>query len=391
MPDNSVDAIITDPPYALGSEVIIRPDGKPDYNKLMDFMDKWEQPNGTFWEEWFKEAFRVLKYGGRVIMFGMDRQCMLNKYYACFAGFQEQQSLYWFFISNFPKSCDLSKMIESKLVCGKANTTEFKNLSGDLMDKIEVGSLEFAKKGEELGYRPNDYNLTSPQILMNFVPTTDLAKKYAGYKYSVSPLKQTNETIMVFQKPYFTGSCLYDTLAMEIGNDKITCGALDIEGNRVPCDINSDKKQDRTMVATKDGFEKGWGMKPQGKTQVLDLNKGRYPSQTFISDWTADILDRQSDVKISKQAVISNKGSIWNSGNENKEMRGHNDIGGISKILHKCNYDKGDYDIYLYCPKVDKEERNRCMEGDYVLVNNVPEDKLKEIESILRNENYEGM
>ena len=46
------------------------------------------------------------------------------------------------------------------------------------------------------------------------LPQTDLAKKYDGYKYSVAPLKQTCETIMVFKKPNKTGSVLHDTLAM---------------------------------------------------------------------------------------------------------------------------------------------------------------------------------
>ena len=54
-----------------------------------------------------------------------------------------------------------------------------------------------------------DFNLTSP--------STDLAKKYNGYKYSVAPLKQTCETIMVFSKPKLTGSVLHDTLKMEDG------------------------------------------------------------------------------------------------------------------------------------------------------------------------------
>ena len=49
MEDYSIDLIITDPPYALGSEIIIRSDGKPDYKKAVDFMNKWQQPNGQFW------------------------------------------------------------------------------------------------------------------------------------------------------------------------------------------------------------------------------------------------------------------------------------------------------------------------------------------------------
>jgi len=47
---NSQDLIFCDPPYALGSDVIIRKDGKPDYRKAVDFMAKWQQPDGYFWE-----------------------------------------------------------------------------------------------------------------------------------------------------------------------------------------------------------------------------------------------------------------------------------------------------------------------------------------------------
>lgn len=92
--DNSIDIIFTDPPYGLGSTVIIKSNGKPDYKTAMDFLNKWDQPNGEFWEQWFIESFRILKYGGRILMFGIDRQLILNKYYACAAGFIEQQSLY---------------------------------------------------------------------------------------------------------------------------------------------------------------------------------------------------------------------------------------------------------------------------------------------------------
>jgi DNA modification methylase len=35
--DFSVDVNYSDPPYGLGSEIIIRPDGKPDYSNAADF------------------------------------------------------------------------------------------------------------------------------------------------------------------------------------------------------------------------------------------------------------------------------------------------------------------------------------------------------------------
>lgn len=72
-PDFYHDIIFADPPYALGSEIIIRQDGKVDYAKASDFMNKWEMPTGDFWEAWFIEAYRTLRHGGFLIMYGMDR------------------------------------------------------------------------------------------------------------------------------------------------------------------------------------------------------------------------------------------------------------------------------------------------------------------------------
>jgi len=121
MEDCLISLIFTDPPYGLGSELIIRPDGKPDYKKASDFMNKWDMPTGDFWEVWFKESFRLLKYGGFCLMFGIDRQLLMFKYYAALAGFQERQSLYWYFCSSFPKATDLSKMVNDPRINAEAS------------------------------------------------------------------------------------------------------------------------------------------------------------------------------------------------------------------------------------------------------------------------------
>jgi site-specific DNA-methyltransferase (adenine-specific) len=230
MSNNSVDIIYTDPPYALGSEITVRPDGKVDYDKAIDFMDKWDMPTAGFWEEWYKEANRVLKYGGHCIMFGMDRQLLLFKYYAHLAGFTEKQSMYWYFISNFPKATDLSKMIDK-------NAGAEREITGYKSTHINRQNTEnWKKSAQEMKhskFKTETSDTTGGGLTPIAEPSTPLAKKYSGYKYSIAPLKQTNETIMIFQRPYKTGSCLHDTLAVENGLDFITCGALDIDGNRV--------------------------------------------------------------------------------------------------------------------------------------------------------------
>ena len=346
---NSQDLIFCDPPYALGSDVIIRKDGKPDYRKAVDFMAKWQQPDGYFWEQWFAEAFRVLRYGGRVVMFGMDRQLMLNKYYACFAGFAEQQSLYWFFISSFPKASDLSK-----------------NLDKNAGAEREVVGFDKTRFRDITNHKPNglgqnfDYYQGKAEIT---TPATTLAQKYDGMKYSIAPLKQTNETILVFQKPYKTGSCLHDTLAYENGDDTCMCGAVDVEGNR--CEAISETDNKSRLVGFKGlKFNSDTYHKSITINQQTDIGNGRYPAQTYCDDEAAKVLDRQSGICKSGRLGIGHVGS--NSFGVCKTDRKKNaiskeygnDTGGCSRILHRCNYDLNDYDIYMYCPKVSNKERN---------------------------------
>ena len=351
---NSQDLIFCDPPYALGSDVIIRKDGKPDYRKAVDFMAKWQQPDGYFWEQWFAEAFRVLRYGGRVVMFGMDRQLMLNKYYACFAGFAEQQSLYWFAISGFPKASDLGKMLDKNAGAEREVVGKYKRPDGTERPNRESWQLKGNWK-ENSGFDPSKDAITTP--------ATTLAQKYDGMKYSIAPLKQTNETILVFQKPYKTGSCLHDTLAYENGDAECMCGAVDVEGNR--CEANGvqlgrNNKRDAKMTNT-----------------IIDLGlkagainfdaTGRYPAQTYCDDEAAKVLDRQSGVQKGSDSIRNNKNSVTTGKDSNTSCygkyndcttKGHADTGGCSRILHRCNYDLNDYDIYMYCPKVSNKERN---------------------------------
>jgi site-specific DNA-methyltransferase (adenine-specific) len=326
------DIIFADPPYALGSEVIIREDGKVDYAKASDFMNKWDMPTGEYWGKWFLEAFRTLKHGGWLIMYGMDRQLLLFKYYASMAGFQETQSLYWYYISNFPKATDLSKMID-KNAGAEREQGEFKYKNGATAGGERIQQL---KGGVEC---------------YESLPSTDLAKKYQGYKYSISPLKQTCETIMVFKKPSKTGSVLHDTLAMENGDDTITCGALDIDRNRVAA-------TDKAIFPVGDYGESNF----RNNKRTEDPNPdGRYPSQTFIDTQVAERLDLQSGVFQSNSKTIveaiESKISTFGASSQRQVSR-YEDVGGCSKILHKCDYEQIDYDLFIYEPKVDGSERN---------------------------------
>ena len=99
------------------------------------------------------------------------------------------------------------------------------------------------------------------------------SEKWFGWK-SCS-LKPAVEVVIVVQKFRSEKTIVEQVL-------KNGCGAVNIESCRIP-PSEIDKNQDRTMIQSSDGFEKGWGMKPQGEVQVLDLNRGRFPANLFVS------------------------------------------------------------------------------------------------------------
>ena len=383
MSSQSIDLIFSDPPYALGSKVIIRDDGKPDYQQARDFMGAWDQPDGNFWESWFKQAFRVLKHGGRVIMFGMDRQIWFNCYYAALAGFNQQQSLYWYFISNFPKATDLGKALDK-------NAKVERKVTGCKRANTGMKGGNYGKSG-----RKNE-------VIDVTAATSEIAKKYEGMKYSVAPLKQTNETILVFQKPSKTGSCLHDVIAYENGDHSISCGAIDIENNRVPIKSKADQdeyafNQDAASRSLRKGenidsnYKGGWKIVPKKKKITNKEVKnprhnfnykpgheyetpegGRFPAQTFVCPEAAKVLDKQSSkTKGSKGGVRTKKNS--QSGRamntfavdlyDRNVVDTEGEYAGVSKILHQCAYDQDDIDLYIYCAKVSKAERNKGLKG----------------------------
>jgi hypothetical protein len=169
---------------------------------------------------------------------------------------------------------------------------------------------------------------------------------------------------MVFQKPYKTGSCLHDTLAYENGDETCACFAWNIDGGRVASqedlskNYKSIRKSDDEMGERvgKMGFR-------QGKDSFCEapnsIELGRYPSQTFCDSGTAERLDEQSGSSKSAGGTgDASKGKKGVLGFEGKANGGFGDIGGCSKILHKCDYENGEMDLYVYAPKVSKNERN---------------------------------
>jgi len=113
LPDNSVDAIVTDPPYGLGKE----PDALA---MLQDWLETGHHDlfgRGFMGKEWdgfvpqpvqWRECLRVLKPGGHVLAFAGTRTQDLMALGLRLAGFEIRDLLAWLYGSGFPKSHNLN-------------------------------------------------------------------------------------------------------------------------------------------------------------------------------------------------------------------------------------------------------------------------------------------
>lgn len=109
--DNSIDSVVTDPPYALVS--IQKRFGKPGSVPAKDvygrgaagFMGKqWDTGEVAFSEEFWAEVLRVLKPGGHVVAFSGTRTYHRMAVAIEDAGFEIRDQLGWVYGSGFPKS-----------------------------------------------------------------------------------------------------------------------------------------------------------------------------------------------------------------------------------------------------------------------------------------------
>lgn len=105
MPNESIDSIVTDPPYELG------------------FMGRsWDSTGVAYNVEMWRECMRVLKPGGYLLSFGGSRTyhrmaCAIED-----AGFEIRDQIMWVYGSGFPKSLDVSKAIDKQAGADRVGT-----------------------------------------------------------------------------------------------------------------------------------------------------------------------------------------------------------------------------------------------------------------------------
>jgi DNA modification methylase len=309
--DESVDAVVCDPPYELG------------------FMGKsWDSSGIAYNVDVWRECLRVLKPGGHILAFGGSRTWHRLAVAVEDAGFELRDSIAWLYGSGFPKSLDVSKAIDKALGVEREVVTE---TVVDIFGEQEVAQENVAGKTSIWNSEGNGGNSAIT------APATDDAKKWQGWG---TALKPAFEPVVVGRKP-LVGTVAANVLAYGVGG-------LNIDGTRIGTET--------VTINTFDNGAKPFG-DAVGEPFSSRQSQGRWPSNVILDEYTAALVDEQSGVSKSPPigAISKTKprhsGSM--SGGFNHSAEGmaneYGDSGGASR--------------FFYIAKANKRDRNEGLDG----------------------------
>jgi len=292
-PDNSIDSIVTDPPYGLefmgkdwdklGASIeptstsaggaLAYSSARVRYGKSVKSMQQWHY-------KWAKECLRVAKPGAFMFVFGGTRTHHRLMVAIEDAGWEIRDTMMWLYGSGFSKSLDISKAIDKKM--GKERKRVGRYIAPD--GKTRWGGTNFSAGNKVIN--PDNYD----DRFMQTAPATPEAQLWNGWG---TALKPAWEPIIVAMKPIdktFANNAL-----------KWGVGGLNIDGGRISIDLQADDSQLRIMNRNKKTQKDGWGMnqKSEDKPQVVQ-SKGRWPANVLFDEVTANILDNQVGEKVSR-------------------------------------------------------------------------------------------
>ena len=304
LPDNSVDSIVTDPPYELG------------------FMGKkWDSSGIAYSVELWQQCLRVLKPGGHLLSFGGTRTWHRVAVGIEDAGFEIRDSMAWLYGSGFPKSLDVSKAIDKAAGAEREVLTEVvSDLFGDQEVKQERKTGIGTGKGSTAIMGDGNRDLTAP--------ATPEAQEWQGWG---TALKPAFEPIVVARKP-IEGTVANNVL-------KWGTGGLNIDGSRIGSETIS------THNAPKGSFA-GGDENRGSDTSSYKTHTGRWPANIILDPYTAELLDEQSGQTASKAGGRStgrNFGQDFEDASQkDRERTGHTDSGGASRFFYVAKASKRD-------------------------------------------------
>ena len=276
LPDNSVDSVVTDPPYGLSNT-------KP--AQVADVLAAWvtgdteavpAKKGGFMGKDWdcfvpppavWAECLRVLKPGGHMAVFAGARTQDLMGLSIRLAGFEIRDTLGWVYGSGFPKSMDVSKAIDK--AAGAERATKL------------VPSAATAYAASAGNHRPWMDEASANggmRAVAGDTPATDEAQKWSGWG---TALKPAIEPIILARKP-LDGTVAANVLAHGVGG-------LNIDACRV-----AGAKPDTTRGASVNASSMAGPLGGQGS--IIDDGKGRFPANVLLDEHAAKEMDEQSGV-----------------------------------------------------------------------------------------------
>lgn len=347
MPDASVSAIVTDPPYGLSNT---------DPGSVADTITKWATGDrehvptgrgfmGKSWDAFvpppavWDECLRVLKPGGHMVVFAGSRTQDLMGLSIRLAGFDIRDSVAWLYGSGFPKSLDVSKAID------RASGDTNRERQFEFTAWMQATGITAKQIDEATGTRMGNHYTTHPtqpaiatadmfdklRPLLPEVPErierlvaertgvewTDYVKRPAVGKYSSgitrgvsgaggggeggtvtashsdeakrwegwgTALKPAHEPVIVARKP-LSGTVAANVL--EHGT-----GALNVDACRVSM---SDADREAARVPMPTGMASGLqGREGRSTDTFAPAEGGRWPANVVLDESQAEVLDQQA-------------------------------------------------------------------------------------------------
>ena len=296
MPDCSVDAVVTDPPYGLA------------------FMGKrwdYDVPSVAIWAE----CLRVLKPGGHLLAFAGTRTQHRMAVRIEDAGFEIRDMIAWVYGSGFPKSLDVSKAID------KAAGAE----------REVVGSREVTRDLARNG-RTGDEAISPVPVIGATIPitapATPEAQQWSGWG---TALKPALEPITMARKP-LTGTVAANVL--EHGT-----GALNVDGCRVGAEARPVMVRTETVVSATAMSGQSTGATSSGE-------------QTTAGRWPANLIHSGEGEVVGLFPQTTSGANPTRRGG-----MGYHGAEGQQQCHAPRGQDTGSAARFFYCPKADSSER----------------------------------
>lgn len=309
MPDNSVDSIVTDPPYGLS------------------FMGKkwdYDVPSVEVWAE----CLRVLKPGGHLLAFAGTRTQHRMAVRIEDAGFEIRDMIAWVYGSGFPKSMDVSRAID------KAAGAE-REVLGTVDPRCTFDGRERKSAAVNTNWRGAEgradvRDLSQKQIT---APATEAARQWQGWG---TALKPALEPITVARKP------LIGTVAANVLQHGT--GAINVDGCRV--DATGDAQLSEKFASVQNAGRREnsvYGSDSRDRAGAAPHPAGRFPAN-LIHDGSGQVVAGfpQSSAK-NGVTQGEGKGGIWSESTGKRAGPTHGDTGSAAR--------------FFYCAKASKKDR----------------------------------